>query len=75
MRENLLGYVLGALDESEHENVRLHLDTDPRLQHDLRRLEARLTLLLDEADDFDPPDGLAGRACALVADHRASSAV
>jgi hypothetical protein len=63
MREDLLGYVLEALDDNEHEELQNELKKDPRLQCDLERLRARLEPLIDERLPLDPPPGLASRVC------------
>lgn len=78
-REHLLGYLLGALERTEHEQVAAELQANPALRAELRRLEdclGRVGLHCaghDEAgpdkepDHFDPPAGLAQRTCRLVA--------
>ena len=43
--EDLLGYLLGALDGAEHEKIRQKLQTDPQLQSVLSELEDRLSPL------------------------------
>jgi len=63
MREDLLGYVLEALDDNEHEKLQNELKKDPRLQHDLERMRARLEPLINERLPLNPPPGLASRTC------------
>ena len=77
MRENLLGYLLGALDGSEHEEVKRELERDPQLQRDLRILEANLVPLECDRWQHDPPPGLARRTTEFVVRHcrRASSSI
>ena len=41
MQENLLGYLLGALDGPEHEKVRLQLENDSQLRAELAELETK----------------------------------
>lgn len=81
-REHLLGYLLGALERTEHEQVAAELEANPALRAELRRLEDCLGRVgldrvgLDketrhlEPDHFDPPAGLAQRTCRLVAARR-----
>jgi len=67
-REHLLGYLLGALERTEHEQVELELDQDPMLRAELQRLE-RCVIRLgleDQPRSFDPPMGLAARTCEYV---------
>jgi hypothetical protein len=70
MRENLLGYLLGALDGPEHEAVGRELQRDRQLQRDLRRLETHLLPLENHRCRHFPPPGLAERTCELVARFR-----
>jgi len=72
MREELLGYVLGALEPEEERVVDSRLEVEPELRRELeevRRLTKPLTL-----DDvaMEPPAGLAARVCEFVADCRAT---
>ncbi|MEQ8791457.1 MAG: hypothetical protein RIC55_34660 [Pirellulaceae bacterium] len=70
MREHLLGYLLGALDEDEHVEVSQRLEQDPQLRKQLERLESRLESL-GPPDDFEqPPVGLAERTCHFVASQK-----
>lgn len=76
MRTHLLGYLLGALDPAEREEVRQHLQADPALRRQLAKLEANLAFfdLRPDEDDVDPPEGLAERTCALVDRYEAAAA-
>jgi hypothetical protein len=71
-REHLLGYLLGALERTEQEQVEAELEANPALRAELRRLEDCLGRvgLAGEADQFDPPADLAARTCRLVASRR-----
>ena len=71
-REHLLGYLLGALERTEHEQVEAEIEANPALRAELSRLEACLGRvgLDEEPEHFDPPAGLAQRACRLVAERR-----
>jgi hypothetical protein len=68
-REHLLGYLLGALDRSERDEVERELARDPALRGELDRLAdcvGRIGLA-DEPEYFSPPSGLAVRTCEYVA--------
>lgn len=68
-RDQLLGFVLGALEPHEHEQVEGALARDPALREEVRKLEAcvgRLGLA-DKADHVEPPADLVARTCQLVA--------
>lgn len=67
MREHLLGYLLGALEEGEHRAVSERLERDPQLQSELDRLQDRLDRIGPPDDFEDPPVGLATRTCEFVA--------
>ena len=71
MHDQLLGYLLGALEPSEQEEVEARLMEDAQLQEALERLREKLELLDDSCDagggDFEPPCGLAARTCKYVA--------
>ena len=67
MREDLLGYLLGALEPTEHELVEARLSEDPALQEDLQRLRQRVAPLAADRTEFEPPEGLAARTCTFVA--------
>jgi len=68
-REHLLGYLLGALERTDREQVERELEHDANLRDELRRLQdcvGRIGLA-DEPDQYSPPAGLAARACRYVA--------
>ena len=66
-QEDLLGYVLGALDATEQRELQELIDNDPALEEQL--LEIKNSLLpLDAIDSpCGPPVGLARRTCEAVA--------
>jgi type II secretory pathway pseudopilin PulG len=66
MREQLLGYVLGALEESEQESLENDLDQNPKLMRDLALVRESLNPLWVVQPEYDPPPGLARRTCELV---------
>lgn len=65
MRDQLLGYLLDALEPAEREEVEARLFIDTALQEDLACLRRKLALLDD--DECEPPAGLAARTCNYVA--------
>src|SRR5687767_2650385 len=68
-REDLLGYLLGALDRAEHERVAQELTQNPQLSDELARLQTCLDRvgLSEQPAYFEPPAGLALRTCQKVA--------
>ncbi len=75
MRDQLLGYLLDALDTGEHEQVEQQLHRDCELQQELELMHESLEPLRANEGEFDPPAGLAGRTCQFVVEqarrHRA----
>ncbi|MCU0963217.1 MAG: hypothetical protein MUF48_24250 [Pirellulaceae bacterium] len=66
MHEDLLGYLLGALDADEQRRIEARLAVDPELQRELERLRGCLEPLAGLAEDVDPPAGLAERTLASI---------
>jgi hypothetical protein len=66
MREDLLGYLLDALDDRERRRVIEALRRDPRLRSELDALRRSLDLLDSANGEVQPPEGLADQACDLV---------
>ena len=68
-RENLLGYLLGALERSEHEQVELELAQNPAFRDELVRLESSIGRvgLLERPPHISPRPGLAERTCSAIA--------
>lgn len=65
-QEELLGYVLGALDAQEHRNLQQLIDQNPDLEEKL--LEIKNSILpLDCLETSGPRPGLARRTCEMVA--------
>jgi hypothetical protein len=70
VEENLLGYLLGALDDEERRQVEDALEADPAMGRRLDLLRRALVPLEADRDDPVPPPRLTGRTLALVASHR-----
>ncbi len=67
IQEQLLGYLLGALEEDERQQVEERLLAEPDLRDELERLRACVDPLEDDTVVYKPPVGLARRACQYVA--------
>lgn len=65
-RTDLLGYLIGALEDDECERIRDQLRNSPDLNQDAERLTSHLALLASDGADHDPPLGLATRTCQSV---------
>lgn len=74
MRNDLIGYLMGALDDPESRQVDAAL-ADPRdgaaLRRDLDRLRVAMRPLAHDRATFAPPPGLAQRTLAFVQSHSA----
>jgi hypothetical protein len=70
MNENLIGYLLDALDENERHRVEGQLRDDPAAQRRLEQLRASLEPLASDRDAIEPPEGLWVRTLARVAEYR-----
>ena len=70
MREQLLGYLLGALEPAEQQIIEARLLADPALRSEFERLQAKLLPLAEAEEDCEPvpSPGLAGRTCRYVVD-------
>src|SRR5262245_38157372 len=66
MRENLLGYLLNAVEPDERSMVESHLAQDARLRDELDLLRTSLAPLSDDRPHHEPPKGLAQRCCEYV---------
>jgi hypothetical protein len=69
VREQLLGYLLGALDDSERVEIESRLRDDPEFRKELVLLRRQLESLGAAECDCAPPPGLAERTCARVFSH------
>jgi prepilin-type processing-associated H-X9-DG protein len=70
MDENLVGYLLKALDTDEQRDVESYLRQHPEAEKRLEQLRQRLDVLARDAGDAEPPPGLWVRALARVAEHK-----
>jgi len=66
MRQNLIGYLLQAIEPDEHAAVEQHLQNDPALKNDCELLRACLAPLAHDKEHHAPPQGLASRCCDFV---------
>ena len=66
VHSQLLGYLLGALDTSDQEEVESRLQAEPEFRAELEAIQSRLALPDRAAFLYDPPEGLAARTCRLV---------
>lgn len=66
MRDQLLGYLLGAIDDAERADLENRLTQSPEMQRELERLQEDLSLLQADQQPIEPPDGLAQRTCDYV---------
>lgn len=67
MREQLLGYLLGAVEEDERRKVEASINGNADLKRDLCLLRRCLEPLAADSEGPDPPPDLARRTCAFVA--------
>ena len=65
-QEDLLGYVLGALDAQEQRDLQQTIDQNPEIEEELLRIKTSL-LPLDALETAGPRVGLARRTCESVA--------
>lgn len=75
MREDLLGYLLNALDEPERQRIFETLQKDPELRQELETLRRDLRPLDATNRDYDPPAGMAELTCELVEAYAERNAV
>jgi hypothetical protein len=65
--EDLIGYILDLLEPDEHAAVALHIENDPAAATHLSVLREQLAPLDADAEDSDPPVGLATRTLSRLA--------
>jgi anti-sigma-K factor RskA len=68
MRENLIGYLLNALEPTEQAEIEAELGRDPQLKRELDVLSRSLEPLSWDQGMHNPPVGLASRCCEFVAE-------
>ncbi|MCE5268100.1 MAG: hypothetical protein LLG00_09465 [Planctomycetaceae bacterium] len=66
MHQQLLGHLLGALDDDEQRWLEGRLEGDEERRRELVRWRRRLAPLDAMRPDFEPPPGLAERTCRMV---------
>lgn len=66
MRDQLVGYLCGALDDHEHADVERRIAADPQLRGELELLRAALDPLAVDAEHHAPPSGLAAKTCSAI---------
>ena len=67
IREQLLGYLLDALDDAERTEVEQQLATNPDWNYELESLALTLEPLAETYEEFEPPAGLAERTTSMIA--------
>lgn len=68
MREQLIGYLLSALEPDEHQSIEAQLIRDPQLKRELDLLSRSLHPLACDREHYHAPLGLAHRTCEFVAE-------
>jgi len=70
MDENLVGYLLDALDPDTHRQVEKYLHDEPGVRQKLETLRRALEPLAADRDPPEPEPGLALRTLCRVAEYR-----
>ncbi len=65
-REQLLGYLLGALDDHEQRHIATRLQREPELLRSLESVQRTLRPLEALPRSYEPPAGLATRTCRMM---------
>src|SRR6188472_740460 len=73
MQENLIGYLLNALDERTSQQVKSYLEQNPAAQEKLSLLKQALAPLAADAESPAPPPQLSVRTIARIAEHICSA--
>ncbi len=68
--DQLIDFVLGQLDGTDHQQIENDIESDPELARKVERLGRTIHRLLDDGEAIEPPAGLARNALALVAQSR-----
>jgi hypothetical protein len=69
MQQQLLGHLLGALDDDEQEHVDALLEYDETCCKEWLQWRRKMALLESMRPEFEPPPGLAKRTCQWVASY------
>lgn len=72
--QQLLGHLLGALDDDEQQWVEARLERDVEYGRQWAQWRRRLAPLEALRPDFEPPPGLVARTCRYVADYKSAMA-
>ena len=67
LHQQLLGHLLGALDDDEQEWVEARLERDEEYRRQWLEWRRRVAPLLALRPDSEPPSGLAEQTCRFVA--------
>jgi hypothetical protein len=68
MQDNLVGYLVGALDEDETAQLEARLQSDPALQARLQLAAQSLRPLMEDVDEIEPPSDLVAKTCCFVSE-------
>lgn len=71
MQDNLVGYLVGALDENEAAQLEARLQSDPELQAQLQLAAQSLRPLMKDVDEIHPPSDLVAKTCCFVSESKA----
>lgn len=75
MQDDLVGFLVGALDAEEHANIERKLEQDAELQRQLQRVAKKLEPLSLASVPVEPPVGLADRTLDAIFDQSATGMV
>lgn len=70
-REQLLGYLLGALEDAERDEVERQFEHHPEWRDELDSLGTAVELLAETYIEHEPPAGLAAQTCRAIEDQQA----
>ena len=68
--DQLIDFVLGQLNGTDHEEIEHAIQTDPEVAHKVERLGQSIHMLLDDGEAIEPSPTLARNTLALVAQAR-----
>lgn len=70
MRHELVGYIVGALDEEDHQDLETHLASNEQLRRELHLMRRAVEPLDADRQHVESPPALARRTCEYVASCR-----